>query len=156
MENKKLVLEIKKTSHDIKKYVDVLVRLDPNLSFTGIEGMFINFFGAKEDNHEIVTAGSVIDSFHINKASTSVILSNLEKKGLVEQMPNPQDKRSKIIRLTEAGNSCKEEYRRLFANVDDELSSALSKDEMKMFFDLLERIQLKAGELRRKLESEAE
>lgn len=44
-------------------------------------------------------------AFQVPKTSMSHTLAGLEKRGLIEMVPNPQDGRGKLIYLTEAGRS---------------------------------------------------
>ena len=70
------------------------------------KGFLISHFGVL--NHlSRLEAGStpltIAKAFQVPKASMTHTLSGLEKAGLIEMRPNPNDGRSKLVHITEAG-----------------------------------------------------
>jgi len=43
------------------------------------------------------------DALHIDKAYTTVLVDDLERRGLVARAPHPGDRRAKLVTLTPAG-----------------------------------------------------
>lgn len=76
----------------------------------------------------------------ITKQTCSEIVNELEGLGYVERLPDPDDRRAKIIRLTDRGAQAQAEARRLFAEIEAEWAERLGAERMVMLRDLLEEI----------------
>jgi DNA-binding MarR family transcriptional regulator len=76
----------------------------------------------------------------ITKQTCSEIVSELEGLGYVERLPDPGDRRAKIIRLTDRGAAAQAEARRLFAEIEAEWAERLGGERMAMLRELLEEI----------------
>ena len=75
----------------------------------------------------------------VTTGTLTVMIDNLEKKGLVQRIQNPEDRRSYVIRLTDTG---KKQYRRhsnFHLELTRECTSGFSEEEIKIFRRLLER-----------------
>ena len=68
------------------------------------------------------------------------LLDDLEAAGLVERMPDPTDRRSKLIRATPAGVARLCELRLATAAAESELLSDLSPGESELLHSLLRRV----------------
>jgi DNA-binding MarR family transcriptional regulator len=64
----------------------------------------------------------------VDKSTTAVILDNLAANGLIERVPDPQDRRRARPRLTEAGRIRGETASQAFARLQDELVAPLDGD----------------------------
>ena len=90
-----------------------------------------------EDADAGIPIGSIADGL-LNRASdTTRLVDRLERAGLAERIPNPEDRRSVLVRATEAGRTA-------FAGVTPELQafhrqqwSALSASELDILNHLL-------------------
>lgn len=65
----------------------------------------------------------------VDKSTTALILDNLAGNGLIERIPDPQDRRRARPRLTETGNSRTEAAREAFIRLQEELAEPLDVDE---------------------------
>ena len=64
----------------------------------------------------------------------------LEKKGLIESLPDPNDRRVKLVHLTEAGASvCEDSFKDIIAS-EERLLSDLTDVEQTLLLNLLERM----------------
>ena len=81
------------------------------------------------------------DIINRDKSTTTVLVQKLINAGLVEVKKSENDKRSKIITLTDNGRK----YNELTKNISEELISTFYKDfsetEKKNFFDFLNRVE---------------
>lgn len=78
--------------------------------------------------------------FAMTNPTVTGILQNLEKKGLVRRIPNPNDKRSKLLILTERTIAMKEELSALGDSIEEQITANLSVDESRQLIELLKKI----------------
>lgn len=79
---------------------------------------------------------------HFGAAQSTVagLVSRMEKKGLVEAVSNPSDRRIKLVRLTESGQ---ELHRRCYEDMisfEENLTAALSVEEKEQLLVLLQKV----------------
>lgn len=60
-----------------------------------------------------MTAKSLEERLEIPQYAVSRLLDRMEKRGLIERLPNPGDKRSKLIRITQAGRQVRQHMSRI-------------------------------------------
>ena len=70
------------------------------------------------------------------------IIHNLEKKELVKRVPNPEDKRSKWLVLTEQAMAIKDELYQIGDSIESYVTSDLTKHECEELVRLLNKIQI--------------
>lgn len=78
--------------------------------------------------------------FGMTNPTVTGILQNLEKKGLIRRIPNPDDKRSKLLTLTEQTLAMKEELCALGESIERQITANLSEDESLQLIELLKKI----------------
>lgn len=89
----------------------------------------------------------ISDRLSIPSGSITYVVDKLEKKGLVERQPNPEDRRASNVVLTEKG---KERFDEIFPKHVETISrnlSFISKDEKDQLIGLLKRIGIGAEDL---------
>ena len=64
----------------------------------------------------------------LTKQAVGEAVAELERKGYVERVPDPEDGRAKIIKLTERGREVALTGRRLFAEIEREWAEQLGED----------------------------
>jgi MarR family transcriptional regulator, 2-MHQ and catechol-resistance regulon repressor len=83
----------------------------------------------------------------IPSGSITYVVDKLEKKGLVERQPNPNDRRASNVVLTEEGRALFDEiFPKHVATISQNLSF-ISNDEKEQLIDLLKRIGMGAQNL---------
>jgi DNA-binding MarR family transcriptional regulator len=65
---------------------------------------------------EPMTLGDLADVLLTDRPYTTLIVDDLVGRGLVERSPNPADRRSKIVTVTEAGRAAAAEAERILDN----------------------------------------
>jgi DNA-binding MarR family transcriptional regulator len=73
----------------------------------------------------------------VDKSTTALILDNLAGNGLIERIPDPQDRRRARPRLTETGHVRADAAHKAFINLQDELTGPLGADAASDFAALL-------------------
>lgn len=78
--------------------------------------------------------------FSMTNPTVTGIIQNLEKKGLVRRIPNPDDKRSKLLQVTEQALSMQDELFSLGEKMEQQVTAKLSAAERRQLIDLLRKI----------------
>lgn len=78
--------------------------------------------------------------FAMTNPTVTGIIQNLEKKGLVQRIQNPDDKRSKLLTLTEQAVSMEKELRALGESLEKRVTEKLTEDESQQLIVLLKKI----------------
>lgn len=73
----------------------------------------------------------------VTTGSLTVMIDNLEKKGLVERVKNPEDRRSYVIRLTDKGTKHYRRHSNFHLELTRECTSGFSEEEITLFRKLL-------------------
>lgn len=78
--------------------------------------------------------------FAMTNPTVTGIIQNLEKKDLIRRIPNPADRRSKLLTLTQRALSMKEELYALGEAIEKQATANLSDDECRQIVALLKKI----------------
>ncbi len=84
--------------------------------------------------------------FAMTNPTVTGILNNLEKKGLVERLDNPEDKRSKLISLTKQAIAFIPVLHALGDTIEEQITSGLTDAEKETLSVLLQKIVKHVGE----------
>lgn len=79
-------------------------------------------------------------AFSMTNPTVTGLINNLEKKGLVQRVENPKDKRSKLLALTEEAESKRMEFIALADSIEREMIDGLSEAEAEVLAGLLMKI----------------
>lgn len=74
-------------------------------------------------------------------AGMTKLLDRLEAKELIERHPNPDDRRSVVIALTEHGRALVPRLAPVFGHITKQLFSGFSTDEIRLLTTMLERMR---------------
>jgi DNA-binding MarR family transcriptional regulator len=72
--------------------------------------------------------------------SLTRLIKKMETEGLVRRVPDPEDKRSVLILLTELGKEKKKIAKAHVESFNAKVRETVSKKDLKVFFDVLEKI----------------
>ena len=76
----------------------------------------------------------------ITKPSVVYLVNDLERLGYVERVPDPDDGRAKLVRLTLRGAEAQAVARELIAQVEQDWAGLLGRNDFRTLRDLLERL----------------
>lgn len=130
----KLIIALSRGMTAVHKESEVLFRQ---------EGLTMAQFAVLEALHHKgdLTVGQLIDAVLSTSGNMTVVIRNLEKLGYVCRKPNPADKRSFIIHLTDSGNALIDPlYRQHMALVEKSLS-AISAEEKETVIEILKKLR---------------
>ncbi|WP_353236600.1 MarR family transcriptional regulator [Diaphorobacter ruginosibacter] len=84
------------------------------------------------------THKSMMDHMHADKAQIARTLNLLEERGWIVRAPNPQDKRSRVLELSESGAARVAALREERAAIGNEMLGCMAAgDQQKMLLNLL-------------------
>lgn len=73
----------------------------------------------------------------VTTGTLTVMIDNLEKKGLVSRIPNPEDRRSYVIQLSDTGKEHYKRHSNFHLELTRECLSDFSEEDVKLFEMLL-------------------
>lgn len=79
--------------------------------------------------------------FSLTNPTVTGIIQNLEKKGFIERITNPEDSRSKVISITQKAKDMEEGLTRLGARMEEMSTKKLSAEEREQLLFLLKKLQ---------------
>ena len=88
-----------------------------------------------------MTMGELSEKINRDKSTTTVLVRKLEKEGFITGDPDPADKRSRIIYLTEKGKQFNKTARELSQELLGTFYKSFSEEEKENFFHTLLRIR---------------
>ena len=91
---------------------------------------------------EGVRLTDVAERSRITKQSVGEIVSDLEELGWVERVPDPADKRAKLVRLTAEGEKVQAAARAAFAEIEAEWGERIGKKKLADLRAALEELSL--------------
>jgi DNA-binding MarR family transcriptional regulator len=80
----------------------------------------------------------------LTKQAVGEVVTDLEHLGYVERVPDPDDRRAKIVRLTDAGRDASQAAQRIFADIERRWAEGFGEERMAILRETLEEIA--AGE----------
>ncbi len=89
---------------------------------------------------DAVSQRGLADALRLDPSQIVSLVDGLERRGLVERRPNPDDRRQRSVVLTDEGRGVFGEARTLVRQSLDEVLSALSPEERGTLRSLLQRV----------------
>lgn len=143
MGNERVSMLIKKTSLIVEKKTNAV--LAPyELTNAQFRILMLLYHKREKSIRQI----DIENAFAMTNPTVTGVLNNLEKKGLVQRLDHPEDKRSKLILLTDAALEMIPELDSLGEIIEAQVTSVLSDEERAALATLLNKIMRHAGELR--------
>lgn len=118
-----------------KSHVYFQQKLDPLKLSSGQVKIFMYL-----KKYEGATQQEITDFFQLDKSSTSFLISKMADRGFVRKEPNPDDRRSNKLYLTDTGIEKQEEVKEIFQDWTELLLKGFSPEEQDQAFDYLFRM----------------
>jgi DNA-binding MarR family transcriptional regulator len=93
------------------------------------------------------TPADLAEKTGVTRATITGLLDGLEKEGLVERRPDPENRRSIQVKLTAAGQEFLDRVRPGYCRWFTSVVEPLNQDERQQLLVLLEKIQVRLGEI---------
>jgi|LAHS01.1.fsa_nt_gb DNA-binding MarR family transcriptional regulator len=142
-EEKPLGAEIRMTSNAVKNYIDLTLESQLKDRLTGIEGLTMGYLFKHEGSP--VTAKDIMERSHSSKATTSQTLHGLEVKGYIKMVPSKDDKRVKVIELTDKGEEVHREFGEIFKEISRQVKQGITPEDEALVRKILKQIQANVG-----------
>jgi len=127
---------------------DLLAMDDLILSSLGTRhGRFVLLMLLNKHAPGEMTPAELAEKTGVTRATISGLLDGLEKDGLVERRPDPQDRRLTRLFLTPAGVQLLERIRPTYCEWFTGLIAPLTEDERKQLVHILQKLQQRLAEL---------
>jgi len=81
-------------------------------------------------HNKSVSLNNLADFLGISRPAVSQLVEKLERSGLVERIPNPNDKRGKLLELTEKGKELTHKGKLVNQHLGLDLVNSLTEDEL--------------------------
>ena len=131
--------EFKIISNLIKRQLDNSANIQYLDSLTGTNGWIIGFL-AENDNKDIFQR-DLEEQFSIRRSTASSIVKLMEQKGFITRVPVAYDARLKKIVLTKKAYEIHETIFKDMANLEQQLISGLTTEELYAFFKVVDKIK---------------
>ncbi|PTI33770.1 MarR family winged helix-turn-helix transcriptional regulator, partial [Staphylococcus warneri] len=115
---------LRSLAHQMKNYADR--RLD-DFGITQEQSHTLGYIYRHQDKG--ISQKDLMHFFDRKGSTVSNILKNLETQGLVFRKVNPQDTRSKILKLTDEGVSLVESFTKVFDEIEERMLLNISDEE---------------------------
>jgi MarR family transcriptional regulator, organic hydroperoxide resistance regulator len=108
-------------------------------------GVLVRLFGAPAAT---MSQSEMIEALAVSRASGTLLLGQLEARGLIVRTPDPGDARRLMVMLTESGRQVEQPVRQVFHDVEMLIRRSLRPGEVEAWFDVLSRMFETARRLR--------
>ncbi len=134
------ITELMDAIRDIRKVMQVHFSQkvkEHNLDVT-IEMLEVLYVLWEKDN---INQQEIVDKTNRNKASLTSLIDNLTSRGLVQRNPDPTDRRSNLIALTQEGRNYQEKLVALLEEVYQSFQVDITAEELDSTVDVLKKIR---------------
>ena len=135
-------IEIKKTHHCLRRYIEAEVDKVIGGDLTGIQGVVIDFIYYKSiEKGEDIYQRDIEERFSVRRSTATIMLQALEKKGYITKEGVEHDARLKKLILTEKAIKMHNSLDPVFEEFERILSVGISPEDMEIFLKVLEQIR---------------
>lgn len=124
----------------ISSYIDDYLQRNLTNYLPKLEGSIISFLGKNKKKNIIVTSTDIYKSLNISKVTVSQALNSLVSKGYVTFMIDGNDRRKKIVSLTNSGQKVIKELDEVFSTLEQKIDQLLDETEKEKMSEILFKI----------------
>lgn len=145
-EKREIGFELKSVNNLIRRSLDQRFAEEGLEDLSGMQGPMIGYIYDQSKQQDVFQK-DIEKAFGIRRSTATVMLQNLEQKGLIIRESVNHDGRLKKIFLTEKAKECHMQVRRQIDQFQKELEQGLTEEEKEEFLRILGRIKsnLKQG-----------
>jgi DNA-binding MarR family transcriptional regulator len=111
---------------------DALARMD----LTAAQGRIMGYLAHQK---QPPCARDIEEAFQLSHPTVSGLLGRLEKKGFIQFLPDPADRRCKRIHILPHGQACLDTMHQTISDVETRLVQGFTEEEQQQFAQLLHR-----------------
>ncbi|MDO5027233.1 MAG: MarR family transcriptional regulator [Tissierellia bacterium] len=109
------------------------------MGITFSQGRLLHYISLKKDGS--IRQKDIEYEFNIRGSSATEMLQKLEKNGYIERSEDEEDKRSKLIHITQKGRDTEKTIYQNIRSFEKQIRDGLSQEEVDLFFDVVEKIK---------------
>ena len=87
-----------------------------------------------------ITMNELSKGMNLDTSAVSTLISRMENKGLVIRTHGTKDRRTVFVKLTQKGSDAKEDLRKNFERVTDDMSANISTVEIEKLQEIVEKV----------------
>lgn len=110
-----------------------------SLNITGTQMSAIDFLSHMPNY--TASQNEIEREFDIRRSTTTIMLQRMEKRGLIERIASPNDKRQKLVKLTEKAQTLVEKIHEYMKQDDLKLRANFTNEELEITRKVLELIK---------------
>lgn len=133
------------SKEEVESIVELIHKNRPQASFNELHRQDIGIFAVikylREAPNE-VTSAEISKFLGISSARMSVLIKKLENKELILKISSSNDKRLKVIKLTEKGNNFAEDLKLKIYKSAEKIIDEFGIDEVRRIFEQLNRFKM--------------
>lgn len=137
-DDKSVGAEIHQTANFIDNFISFYLHQKPDYYLTAIEGMTLTCILEKNGP---LFAKDIMKVTKVSKATVSQTLSSLVEKKMIIMQEKEDDKRSKIIYITEKGRKTINQFQDIFADIARIIEKDITKEEKEQLSRIFEKIK---------------
>ena len=139
---KKPSIEIKKTHHCLRRYIEAEVDKVIGGDLTGIQGVVIDFIYYKSiEKGEDIFQRDIEERFSVRRSTATIMLQALEKKGYITKESVEHDARLKKLILTDKAIKMHESLDPVVEEFERSVVEGISEEDIAIFMKVLEQIR---------------
>ena len=123
-----------KASRQITMYLEDQTR---ELGVSPLEGHVLTYLR----KYAPAPVGELVRVFGVKQSTFTSLLDRLERDGLVRREPNPADRRSFLIHITERGRELTARLNRVLEELEDDIRARLRRAEAKGFHAVMAAVE---------------
>lgn len=127
---------IKQISDELRKRADNKMR-SQDMTMAQIGALLVLYHTPEKQ----LTMKQLEKELHVAQSTAAGIISRLEQKGLVDGCSDAEDKRIKLVRITQAGIGRVLETEQEMTYAEDTLLSGLTETEREILYSLLKKVR---------------
>ena len=135
---KKLDVEMGRKMFKISKNLNIELPPSP------LQGQILDYLFMNLDKK--VIGKDLEDFLSVSKVTISNALLSMENKGIIERNKSQEDGRGKNIILTAKSKDIFNQMKCLFSELEKEITKGIKKEELEVFFDVLNKISNNIGD----------
>ena len=138
--DRQIGLEIKVISNLVKRRIDKNAAAIEIAEMTGMQMWFLHYLIINTPKRQVYQR-EIEKEFGVRRSTATVILQQLEGKGLIERLPVETDARLKSIILTDTAKKFQREMEKSKKQIDKDMRTGISKEDMATFFAVIDKIK---------------
>ncbi|MEY8462581.1 MarR family winged helix-turn-helix transcriptional regulator [Streptococcus merionis] len=138
------ITELRQFANRLERFFDDYAKLYDVEGLGGPQGHVILYL--TKHTGEDITIKVIEDELKISKSVTSNLIKRMEKNGFIKVMASQQDKRSKLLYLTEHGRAKAGKYEKFIDAVHVQMFKDIEMEHMRQAFKVFEQLRRNISE----------